>query len=102
MHYRFYGSNMGRFMKPDNINGNMGDPQSWNLYSYVQENPVNFNDPTGHMYEYSMPMSPRRLGWDDHGEGTPSGDPEGQEQAQDLNAQTGAETKGSRSIYLTY
>ena len=23
MHYRFYGCNMGRFMKPDNINGNL-------------------------------------------------------------------------------
>jgi RHS repeat-associated protein len=49
MHFRFYGSNMGRFMKPDNISGNMANPQSWNLYSYVHGNPVNFNDPTGHM-----------------------------------------------------
>ncbi len=50
MHYRFYGSNMGRFMKPDNISGNMDDPQSWNLYSYAGNNPVNANDPTGHMW----------------------------------------------------
>ncbi len=48
MHYRFYGSNTGRFMKPDNIGGNMANPQSWNLYAYVHGNPVNFNDPTGH------------------------------------------------------
>ncbi len=34
MHYRFYGSSMGRFMVPDNISGNMANPQSWNLYSY--------------------------------------------------------------------
>jgi len=27
MHYRFYGSNMGRFMKPDNIMGNPMNPQ---------------------------------------------------------------------------
>jgi hypothetical protein len=49
MHFRFYGSNMGRFMKPDNIMGNLMNPQSWNKYSYVGNNPVNFNDPTGHM-----------------------------------------------------
>jgi len=48
MHFRYYGSNLGRFLKPDNINGNPMNPQDWNLYSYVHGNPVNFNDPTGH------------------------------------------------------
>ena len=51
MHYRSYGSNIGRFMKPDNITGTPLNPQSWNLYSYVRGNPVNFNDPTGHLPE---------------------------------------------------
>jgi hypothetical protein len=35
-------------MRPDNINGNMTNPQSWNLYSYVHGNPVRNNDPMGH------------------------------------------------------
>ena len=48
MHFRYYASTMGRFMKPDNMIPNAANPQSWNLYSYVNGNPVNFNDPTGH------------------------------------------------------
>ncbi len=48
MHYRFYASSMGRFMRPDNVSGSPLNPQDWNLYSYVHGNPVNFNDPTGH------------------------------------------------------
>jgi len=49
MHARFYGSLIGRFLSPDPVNGNPTNPQSWNLYSYVNGNPVNFNDPSGHM-----------------------------------------------------
>ena len=51
MHFRYYGSNLGRFMKPDNVMGTAMNPQDWNLYSYVHGNPVNFNDPTGHAAE---------------------------------------------------
>jgi RHS repeat-associated protein len=60
MHFRYYGSTMGRFLKPDTILGNLGNPQSWNLYSYVHGNPVNFNDPTGHeaMEDWGSTFSP--------------------------------------------
>jgi hypothetical protein len=41
---------MGRFQKPDsNFDSPLSNPQGWNLYSYVKGNPVNFNDPTGHL-----------------------------------------------------
>ncbi len=54
MHFRYYASTMGRFMKPDNMITNAANPQSWNLYSYCNGNPVNFNDPTGHAASKSM------------------------------------------------
>jgi len=44
----YYFSSIGRFLKPDNLIPNAFNPQSWNLYTYVNGNPVNFNDPTGH------------------------------------------------------
>jgi len=46
---------MGRFMSPDWAAkeepvpyANMDDPQSLNLYAYVQNNPLNTVDPQGH------------------------------------------------------
>src|SRR5262249_1114174 len=47
---RMYDSSRGRFMHPDPIGLGASDksnPQSLNLYSYVQNDPVNFVDPTG-------------------------------------------------------
>ena len=46
---RYYGSSMGRFMTPDAFwkDGRPIDPQSWNEYSYVRNNPLRYVDPTG-------------------------------------------------------
>jgi RHS repeat-associated protein len=48
---RYFGSSMGRFMSPDPDEesgiDNMGDPQMWNGYSYVGNNPLNRTDPSG-------------------------------------------------------
>lgn len=46
---RHYGSSLGRFMQPDEPLNDQetGDPQSWNLYSYVRNNPLNRTDPNG-------------------------------------------------------
>jgi RHS repeat-associated protein len=47
---RFYSSQQGRFAQVDPIGMgavSLGNPQSLNLFSYVQNDPVNFVDPTG-------------------------------------------------------
>ena len=47
---RYYASSMGRMMSPDPIGIWVADktnPQSWNLYSYVMNNPLKFTDPSG-------------------------------------------------------
>jgi RHS repeat-associated protein len=51
---RYYASNMGRFMSPDPISFQarmLYDPQSFNLYSYVRNNPLTLTDPTGEAIE---------------------------------------------------
>ena len=45
---RYYASSMGRFLSPDGVGGRLEDPQSWNFYGYVQNNPVKNTDPDGH------------------------------------------------------
>ena len=46
---RYYSSQMGRFMSPDpyNTGADPTNPQSWNMYSYVNNNPLTMTDPTG-------------------------------------------------------
>jgi RHS repeat-associated protein len=47
---RHYGSSFGRFITPDPIHimkQKIADPQQWNMYSYVRNNPLRFTDPTG-------------------------------------------------------
>jgi RHS repeat-associated protein len=52
---RYNSSWMGRFMTPDEpfMDQHPGDPQSWNLYSYVRNNPTNMIDPTGLCAQYN-------------------------------------------------
>lgn len=46
---RYLSGAMGRFTSPDAplVDQHVGDPQSWNLYSYVRNNPLRYTDPTG-------------------------------------------------------
>jgi len=44
---RSYASSNGRFLSPDPLEGRAGDPQSWNRYAYVENDPINLSDPSG-------------------------------------------------------
>ena len=44
---RFYSTTLGRFASVDPVAGSVGDPQAWNSYSYVRNNPLRYTDPTG-------------------------------------------------------
>jgi RHS repeat-associated protein len=59
---RYYSSSQGRFTSPDQAfaDQDVHDPQSWNLYSYVRNNPLNSVDPTGQDCVFA--------GWDSNGE----------------------------------
>jgi RHS repeat-associated protein len=45
---RYYDSKEGRFLSVDSYDGNLNDPLTLNLYTYTQNNPLIYNDPTGH------------------------------------------------------
>jgi RHS repeat-associated protein len=46
---RVHGPNFGRWFTPDphNAGADLTDPQTWNMYGYVRNNPMAFVDPTG-------------------------------------------------------
>ena len=47
---RYNSSSLGRFMSPDPLGNFVADatnPQTWNMYAYVNNNPLAFIDPTG-------------------------------------------------------
>jgi len=46
---RYFNSGIGRFSSPDYFvnDTHVSDPQSWNLYGYVRNNPLNLTDPLG-------------------------------------------------------
>jgi len=50
--YREYANTAGRWMSPDTYTGSydLSNPQSFNRYSYVLNNPLAFTDPTGQAF----------------------------------------------------
>ena len=56
---RYYHSGHGRFVTPDPAApGDPANPQSWNLYSYVEGDPINLNDPDGLVPCSQMVLTP--------------------------------------------
>jgi RHS repeat-associated protein len=49
---RYYGAALGRFTSadPDNVGADPSDPQTWNGYSYVRNNPLVLTDPSGECF----------------------------------------------------
>jgi RHS repeat-associated protein len=45
---RYYSPVLGRFISPDTIVPNPANPQKFNRYAYAYNNPVRYNDPSGH------------------------------------------------------
>ena len=48
---RYYNATIGRFISQDPWGGDITDPQSFNKYSYVRNNPLKYVDPTGKSWE---------------------------------------------------
>jgi RHS repeat-associated protein len=46
---RWFDASLGRFTSADTIIPNFGDPQAWDRYAGMNNNPVVFVDPSGHM-----------------------------------------------------
>ena len=59
---RYYDMRRGRFVQPDTIVPNPGDPQSLNRYAYSNNNPLKYTDPTGHWAETVWDIA--NVGWD--------------------------------------
>jgi RHS repeat-associated protein len=57
---RQYAYTLGRFLQPDLpfADQQTSNPQSWNLYTYVRNNPLRYIDPTGHVAGPPMPSHP--------------------------------------------
>ena len=48
---QYYNPALGRFIQPDSIVPDPTDPQSYNRYAYVRNNPLKYTDPSGHEFE---------------------------------------------------
>jgi len=56
---RYYSSILGRFLSADpSKSADPTDPRTWNQYTYVNGDPVNFNDPSGQCPEVGFCWTP--------------------------------------------
>jgi RHS repeat-associated protein len=81
---RMYASTYGRWLSPDPVAGDPSNPQSWNRYAYVLNNPATLSDPMGlcgEVYYSWATDSNENLLWYDSEVGEPC--PPSEEQAQE-------------------
>ncbi|WP_245863939.1 RHS repeat domain-containing protein [Paenibacillus donghaensis] len=53
---RYYDPSMGRFLNEDTYEGQIDNPLTQNLYTYVENNPLTHIDPTGHYTESQVDL----------------------------------------------
>ncbi|TAK60244.1 MAG: RHS repeat-associated core domain-containing protein [Dehalococcoidia bacterium] len=51
---RFYSTTLGHFVSVDPLVPAAGDPQAWNSYAYVRNNPMRLIDPTGMRWDVDI------------------------------------------------
>jgi RHS repeat-associated protein len=51
---RYYDPATGRFIQPDSIVPQPYNPSAWDRYAYVNNNPINRVDPTGHSVDCGL------------------------------------------------
>ena len=62
---RWYDAQLGRFVSPDSLIPDPNNPQDFNRFSYVRNNPLTWNDPSGHepcpggSWSNCLPPSPK-------------------------------------------
>ena len=58
---RYYNPDDGRFLTEDTDRGNAENPGTLHLYAYCANNPVNYVDPSGHVFETILDLA--SVGW---------------------------------------
>jgi RHS repeat-associated protein len=67
--YRQYEQNLGRWMSPDPVAGDVTNPQSLNRYAYVVNNPASLTDPSGAFFYMCNPDQGSCTWWGSPGAG---------------------------------
>jgi len=66
---RYYDPTIGRFMNEDTYEGQIDNPLTLNLYTYVGNNPLRYTDPTGHeavdplLFNYNVKINQEKINW---------------------------------------
>ncbi len=63
---RFYDPATGRFISQDTYRGDHEEPDTWHLYAYCANDPVNFVDPSGHFLETAIDIASLYLSASDY------------------------------------